>query len=355
MTTRGAVRSAIVLIAVATGPAYALKPGAHADITFGACTATGLPRDFCTRTATEDYDTDSREWDTLSSHAQIDSHETACTAADRAATRVWQLAGDFRAALAAVHGAGGRDNVGATASALGRLLHTVQDNCAHHGMPNPQHAWFSISDFCDGTELSPDIQDDALACARTESAAIMTAAAAAIRASGSNVVGWLDAESCPPSPSANNGHASSGPPPVCQGRFLPGPIDACSFLSEAQDWDGIDRTWKNPVVVAALRKAFDAGASGKAAPSALCAGNETVLSPAVSAPMLDVSAGPTSCVRAKIFCLGKADASDNPFADDAPASATDAGGCSASGDRGSLAGLALVGGALARRRRKRVA
>ena len=22
-------------------------------------------------------------------------------------------------------------------------------------------------------------------------------------------------------------------------RFLPGPIDACSFLSEAQDWDGI--------------------------------------------------------------------------------------------------------------------
>ena len=65
MTTRRAALSAISLIALAAGPAYALKPGTHADITYAACIATGLPRDFCTRTATEDYNTDSREWDDL--------------------------------------------------------------------------------------------------------------------------------------------------------------------------------------------------------------------------------------------------------------------------------------------------
>jgi len=340
---------AILLIAAAAGPAYALKPGEHASITYDACIATGLPRDFCTRTATEDYDTDSREWDTLAAHAQIDGDQTACAGADAATARVFQLGSDLRTALAAVHASGGERNVSATASALGRALHTIQDNCAHHGMPNPQHAWFSISDFCDGTELSPDVQDGAVACAKAETAAAMVVAAQVIRGSGSNVEGWLAASSCPPSPSSN--HGNSGPPAVCQNRFLPGPIDACGFLAEAQDWDGIDRTWNNPVVIAALRGAFHAGATGATAPGAVCGGDETVLSPAVSAPVLDVSAGPSSCLRAKVFCLGKADAAgDNPFADDAAPVATD-GGCSTSGGGGGVLGLLLVGLALATRRR----
>ena len=340
---------AIAVIAAAAGPAHALKPADHASITYAACVATGLPRDFCTRTATEDYNTDAREWDDLAAHAQIDGDQTACAGADAAAARVYQLGGALRSALAAVHTAGGDANVAATASALGRALHTLQDNCAHHGMPNPQHAWFSLSDFCDGTELSPDIQDDALACARTETAAAMAIAAQLIRGAGSNVVGWLDARSCPPSPSS--GHNSTTPPSVCQSRFLPGPIDGCSFLGEAHAWDGIDRTWKNPVVITALRGGLQAGATGAAAPGPTCrGGDETVLSPAVSQPIVDVSAGPASCVRASVFCLGKADDTDSPFAGEA-APTTDAGGCAATTGRSSVLGLALVAAALRRRRR----
>lgn len=341
--------SAIALVALVAGPAHALKPGEHASITYNACVATGLPTDFCTRTATEDYDTDSREWDTLAAHAQIDGDQTACAGADAATARVFRLGSDLRASLAAVHAAGGERNVTATASALGRAMHTIQDNCAHHGMPNPQHAWFSISDFCDGTALSPDVQDDALVCARTETAAAMTVAAQVIRAAGSNVEGWLAASSCPESPSSD--HNNSGPPSVCQNRFLPGPIDACSFLAEAKDWDGIDRTWNNAVVIAALRGAFHAGATGATAPRAVCDGDETILSAAVSAPVVDIAAGPSSCVRAKVFCLGKADdAGENPFADDAEPIATD-GGCAAGGNRSGMLGLLLVGLALALRRR----
>src|SRR3954467_8418668 len=115
MLSRRSSLLAIASIAAAAGPAYALKPGAHADITYAACVATGLPRDFCTRTATEDYNTDSREWDDLAAHAQIDGDQTACTAADVAARRVFQLGVAFRGALAAVHTSGGDANVTAVA------------------------------------------------------------------------------------------------------------------------------------------------------------------------------------------------------------------------------------------------
>ena len=346
---RHSVLSAIALVAALAGPAHALKPGDHASITYDACVATGLPRDFCTRTATEDYNTDSREWDTLAAHAQIDRDQTACAGADAATARVFHLGRDLRAALAAVHTSGGESNVSAAASALGRALHTIQDNCAHRGMPNPQHAWFSISDFCDGTTSSPDVQDDALACARTETAAAMAAAAQTIRASGSDVESWLAAASCPMSASSESNN--SGAPEVCRNRVLPGPVDACSFLSEAKNWDGIDRTWANPVMVAALRGAFRAGTTDAPEPSAVCGGDETVLSAAVSAPLLDVTTGPTSCIRAKVFCLGKADGDDNPFADDAAPVATDGGCSTGGGGNASMLALLLVGLALAARRR----
>src|SRR5205823_6276616 len=142
-----AMRSVMLVLAM-TGSAYALKPGAHADLATKSCTAAGLPHDFCARVATEDYDTDSHEWTDLSAHAQIDDGMTACDAADAAAARAWGLGRDLRTLL--------QTDAGAAATALGRALHTIQDDCAHHGMPNPQHAWFSLEDFCEGTALSPD-------------------------------------------------------------------------------------------------------------------------------------------------------------------------------------------------------
>ena len=53
-------------------------------------------------------------------------------------------------------------------SELGRALHSLQDNCGHHGMVDPPHAFLAVEDTCSGTGEHPDSQDDALACAREE-------------------------------------------------------------------------------------------------------------------------------------------------------------------------------------------
>jgi len=335
-----------VLIGTA-GSAHALKPGAHADIAKSRCVAAGLPADFCQRAATENYVTDSREWDDLRAHAQIDKDETACVAADRTAARMWFLGDDLRRQLAAVRARPTEDNVGDAAHALGRALHTIQDNCAHHGMPNPQHAWFSLSDFCDGTELSPDVQSDAVACARVETEAVVRLVADAVRVAG--VSPGLAQNACPEDAFGNRQNEQ----PVCQKRFLPGPIDACRFLASAQDWDGMDRTWAGDVVAGALREAFAAGLAGEPHIASICDGDETVLSPAVSQPVLDVSAGAPSCFRSKLFCLGKADDAEHPLFDhehDVPTEDEGAGGCSTGGGHGAAL-LLIAAGLFARRRR----
>jgi MYXO-CTERM domain-containing protein len=331
-------------LVLASAPAYALKPGTHADVANASCRAAGLGRDTCTRIATEDYNTDEREWDDLRAHAQIDDGETACVAADRAAQRLYQLGTDLRAAIAKLAASSTTDNAAAVDSLVGRALHTIQDNCAHHGMPNPQHAWFSLGDFCDGTETSPDLQPDGIACAKTESNALMQVVAQSIVAArmGSRLDGW----SCPPAP--DNGDHGNQQQAVCQGRFLPGPFDACDFLGRAKDWDGTDRRWNNTVVSPALQAAFAAGLHGGAMPEPMCHGDESVLSQAVSAPIVDVSGGAPSCAKASVFCLGKADDSENPFADDPT---PDSSGCRVANDPSALFGLGLALVALRRRRR----
>ncbi len=331
------------------GSAHALKPGTHADLAKQSCLAEGLPSSFCQRLATEDYNTDSREWEDLRAHAQIDAGETACVAADRTAARLWQLGSDLRQHLASVRARATDTNVGLAATAVGRALHTIQDNCAHRGMPNPQHAWFSLSDFCLGTELSPDIQADALRCARSETDAVMQLISDAVRDSGTSSA--LAAESCPPAPST--GPRDTQEQPICQQRFLPGPIDACRFLGGAKDWDGIDRTWANVVVAGALHQAFAAGLAGAPNLDSVCGGDESVLSSAVSQPMLDVSGGAPTCSKAKLLCLGKADDAENPFFDhdhDGVTEDESTGGCSTGGGGGGA--LVVFAGLLISRRRR---
>lgn len=338
----------VALLVGTASSAHALKPGTHADIAKVSCVATGLPSEFCQRIATESYNTDSREWDDLRAHAQIDAGETACVAADRTAERMWQLGADVREQLASVRSRATVDNVGSAAQALGRALHTIQDNCAHQGMPNPQHAWFSLSDFCLDTELSPDIQSDATSCARVETEAVVQLVASAVRASGTSR--GLAAQSCPP---VAGSPRNTNEQPVCQKRFLPGPIDACRFLASAKEWDGVDRTWANDVVGGALRQAFAAGLAGEPMLASICRGDETVLSSAVSQPLLDVSGKTPSCGKSKLLCLGKADDADNPFFDHDHDGLTEdetTGGCSSGGGHG-LGLLLIAAGVLARRRR----
>ncbi len=331
MAPRPAWCAAAVVVGIATN-AYALKPDKHAALTTASCNAAGLPQDFCTRAATEDYDTDVREWTDLSAHAQIADAQTACDSADAAALRLWTLGDQLRQALAAVAASPSEDNVGQAGAALGRALHTIQDDCAHHGMPNPQHAWWSLDDYCNGTTLSPDVQDSAVACAHTETETVMALVAAAVRDSGA--ADSLGALAC-----------ASG----CTDRDGPTWSEQCDFIGEASTWDGIDRRWNNDVAVPALRAAFAAGLSGSGAPASVCGGDESVLSPAVSDPMLDVSGGTPSCVKAHVLCLGKADGDGGPFADDpAPAS----GGCTVADPRGGALVLAAVMLIVLRRRNR---
>ncbi len=340
-----------ILLATA-GSAQALKPGTHAAITQDSCAAAGLPDSFCARVATENYITDANEWDDLHAHAQIDDNETACGAADLTAERVWTLAELLRRELDLAQAQPHDDNVGAAATALGRILHTIQDNCAHHGMPNPQHAWFSLSDFCDGTQLSPDIQSDAKSCARIETDAVMRAVAAAISRRGLTVA--VGTHACP-LPDTEQGKAT-----VCDRRFLPGPRDACQFFATAQRWDGVDRTWENRIVTVGLRGAVIAGLEARSLPASLCGGDEAVLSPATSAPVLDVSIGAPSCAKSSLFCLGKADGGDHPFLDedehgeaghDEDSAGVASGGCTTTSGTAATPLLVIASALLLRRRR----
>ncbi len=346
------IRTACLTLGVllgSTGAAFALKPGAHADLASASCRAAGLGKSMCTRIATEDYDVDSREWEDLRAHAQIDDGQTACEAADATADRMWTLGTELRSALARAAASPSDTTTAAVDALIGRALHTIQDNCAHDGMPNPQHAWLSLGDFCNGTDTSPDVQDDALACAKVETDAMMKIVARSV--SDASLGSALDSRSCPPAPSSGGGNHNNGSPPaVCQGRFLPGPFDACNFLGRAKDWDGIDRRWNGARVAPALRTAFTAGLAGDRAIAPICGGNERVLSPAVSDPIVNVAVGAPSCGKASLFCLGKADDSENPFADDAPV--PEDGGCSTGGRSSGGAVIALALLAVTRRRRR---
>ena len=320
------LRYACLTVVLGVAPAYALKPSMHADILKTACVSAGLSKDFCQRAATDDYTTDALEWDDLRAHAQIDDGDTACTAADRTAARLYDLGRTLRGELASVARYATEDNVANAASALGRALHTIQDSCAHDGMPNPQHAWFSVSDFCDGTKLSPDIQSNAITCAKSETEQVMRAVAAAARPVNTKL-----ADMACPQPQSSEGGSQQN---ACLTRFLPSPIDACHFMATAKQWDGIDRTWNHAMVAPALREAFVAGLEGRAIPGSVCGGNEGALSRPVSQPVLDVSVGAPTCAATKALCLGKVDAG-NPFDDDV-IDEPEAGGCTTSRGHGVL-------------------
>ena len=96
---------AVGLVVAATSTAHALKPAVHADVTTTSCRAAGLGTHLCARIATEDYNTDAHEWTDLRAHAQIEADQTACTAADATAGRMFGLGSDLRAALAGTRAA----------------------------------------------------------------------------------------------------------------------------------------------------------------------------------------------------------------------------------------------------------
>jgi MYXO-CTERM domain-containing protein len=322
----------LLLILGASGPAFALKQSEHAKITTASCTHAGLPEEFCERVSDEVYYVDAYEWNDLAAHAQIDDGQTACTAANASRERLRVLGGDIRGLLPYAS----TSDVAATgvAVALGRSLHTLQDNCAHHGIPNPQHAWWSLSDQCHGTSVSPDITPSGIVCARVE-----TDYAFAVFRSAADEAG------------VGNDVLSS----VSSGAtHWPSRGDVCHFMKTlSQQWDGTDRRWENATVVPALRAQLaHAMTTDDSSTGDVCSGGERVVAAAQPGGHVDTSRGMSVCFSVSAYCIGKADDVDEPppWETEEPAQ-SQAAGCAVAGpSAGGFIPLLLLLGLFARRR-----
>lgn len=318
---------AFAAVSLVPTPALALSQGKHRDLSTSACWKQKLPSEFCAEVGAAAYNVDHYEWSDLSAHAQPEAGETRCQAANKALGRVRALAQEVRA----ISDAGG-DYDPALAVALGRVLHTLQDNCAHSGMPNEQHAWFSVSDTCTDTKSSPDVQPEAVACAEQETALAFETFAKQVKV---------------PTPPPPQEPGSTSQP----AQLWPKRGGVCDFLKSGASWDGVDRRWNNSLVVGALRDQL--GSSLGSDPSApavdVCAGDEGALEPAAPAPVVDTSAPVEWCNLLKLYCAGKTDGADEapPWEAVAPApSSADGAGCGLARDvgtdRAGWLGLALA-------------
>lgn len=311
------------LLVATTTQVWALEPAKHRSIAEKACADVHLPDAFCRRMGQQAYETDYKEWTNLSAHAQRELGEDRCTAADKALWRVDQLG---REAIAKTR-AGDYE---AGAIALGRAVHTLQDECAHHGMTNQEHAYLSLTQTCTDQDSSPDIQPDALACATTRTHDVFVAVAAALEGTRWSYVDSICQD-------YNNNDS-------CQLASLPTPFQACDFLAEHSDWDGEDSRWNSDIVGPRLVAAFEGGLRGDAAtPAPICPRTTDAIDPPSPHPL--VTNRDAGCGLIDITCLGKV---DDPGS--TPPGDASSGGCSTgsgAGAPGFLVLLALLG----RRRR----
>lgn len=306
--------------------AWALKPSTHRELAEAACTREGMPDAFCRRMGKQTFETDYLEWKDLSAHAQRELGEDRCTAADAAAARVDRLARDL---VSQAH-AGDFESA---AISLGRAIHTIQDECAHHGMTNQEHAFYSLTQQCSGDQVSPDVQPAALACARTRTSEVMALAARALAD-----VRWTSAHDLCTDWSSDNQRDK------CQNASLPSPFMACDFLAEHKEWDGDDSTWHPTKVGDALVASFGAGLANTPSTRSVCGANANAIDPPnPRAPLTDRSKK-LGCFSTSLGCLGKVDDGGEP------SDATSTGGCTTTSSSSGWLVLALA--ALLPRRRR---
>ncbi|HSN28717.1 MAG TPA: hypothetical protein VLT45_20665, partial [Kofleriaceae bacterium] len=267
------IRLLVLPLLLASSPAWALKPSKHRALAEAACAANRLPQAFCERMGKQAFETDYLEWTDLSAHAQRELGQDRCEAADAAASRVEMLA------RAMVDDAAAQRYEDAAVD-LGRAIHTLQDECAHHGMTNEEHAFYSLEDTCGEGSVSPDTQPDALACAAARTDRMMAAAAAALQGTS-----WAGVDELCETMEMNG----------CTVASLPSPFQACSFLSKHYEWDGADSRWNGDVVGPALEEAFERGLRGDPVSAAVCDAPDAIdpVAPRATVTNLDVGCGLT--------------------------------------------------------------
>jgi len=336
--------STFVVATALASSGFALSQSKHRSLSWKACIAHHLDGDFCDEVGAAAYNVDHYEWDLMAAHAQPEAGETKCDAANNAVSRIRDLALDMRATSQSKSW----DSTD-LAKALGRALHTIQDNCAHSGVPNPEHAWFSLSDSCLDTQSSPDVQPEAVECAEQETTLAFDSFVKAVVAEIVSV------------------HMRNDPDQERQvPMYFPPRGGVCEFLKSAATWDGVDSRWDNGVVVPALRdQLFRTLVVDPASPTTdVCAEGEDVIEPASSSPAVDTSQPIEWCTHLNIYCVGKTDGadtappwepSDAPPAGPSAGATSDDSGCSLghAPARGAGLSLLLLSALVLRRRRAR--
>lgn len=298
-------------------PALCLSQVNHQKITLAACERAGYPHTFCELASRASWNVDGEEWSNMDAHAQREPGQLACDALQAASDRVYDLA----AAISISKAAGAPFDA---AERVGRAMHTLQDECAHHGMTNAQHAYFSLLDTCTSQAVSPDGTDAALTCARSRTEAAFRLLKEATGTGGVDIDCQTSSLNC---------------------EYATGPsIGAiCDFLSEHRTWDGKETQWAANAGEQ-LMTAWREGLSHRA-PVRVCK-NNTDLEPAETVLPHDP---PTVCKRIQLACFGKVDADEDGLADEEQANA--AAGCSATTSSSAWGLFALVLAGLAFRRK----
>ena len=336
---------AFTTVLCAASSATAFTGTVHNAMTRTACKNAGLPSDFCRRAGMEAENTDAHEWKDMRAHAQMSGSVPMCDAANGIVGRLRDLGDEYRENLAALSSTTSytkqEEYAGVAAAAVGRSLHTLQDNFAHQGVTNQEHGWYSLGDFCEGTKTSPDFRPGA-----EDEARVMTEdffAELAVSLQDASLRKLLDSNACPWDQDSNE----SDP---CSQVVLPAPWELCNFLAESKTWDGVDRRWDSNIVSSALVDAFFTGATLD-----LCSEANLELAPA---DPVDVSGGIPTCTAAHLVCFGKVDdpgvAADEPAA--SPPATEESGGCATT--QGTKRGdfvlaAALIALYVARRKRRR--
>lgn len=262
-----------------------LKTEDHRAITTEYCIRAGFHDAFCARVAAEAFVVDREEWEHPWAHAMPQPGQSSCDAAAAVQKALVDRGNEIRRTLA--RPTLGRDEIETLAKALGRALHALQDNCAHQGMTNPQHSWYSIRGFCDGTGEDPDTAPSALECGANETKLVFRTMKEAFRAARHDPASlWQAHDMAAPQPSLAH---------------------VCEFLGEWRGFDGKDARWELSVTAPAFRetltKAILQGVDsprvcdGLAAP----ASGASPIAARTPRPQVRELADPT-CTRIRLLC-----------------------------------------------------
>jgi hypothetical protein len=262
--------------------AASLETKDHGKITRTACLARKLPDAFCARLEQEAFDVDHNEWTDLSAHSQTEHGQSMCDAAAATQKRLHDLGAEVRAILKSDHDSPSPSTANNLAHALGRALHTIQDNCAHSGMTNEQHAWLDDREICIVAGENPDLKPEAMQCAREESAAVMDAFQKALVAS-----------------KMEPGALSTATEIT---KENPSRDQACSFIRGWDKWDGVDGRWDNELTRHEFRQILTTAFSREAKTKDLCAEGASIASPTQN-PKVEVT--DPWCPGLSIFCIGE--------------------------------------------------